>query len=721
MVRRCIFLLQLLLVLALPALAVPADTLFENAGKSPETYRALLQAAAEMPQATAPQREAKLHRMADLFLQTYYLHPRFRLFNPYRQQFIQLAHGTRNRYYASLSWMLYSTLVPPGPQQQQEREVRFQKAAQVLGSDSSLQAAPWHMVLQVYSVLLYKDDLPAITRGILNALQWAEKCHAWPYLASFYSELGLIYGQAGNRVAVIDYYKKAILAAELGATYDLRAMATGNLASVHEYNNKLDSARLLYEQCLDWARSVNDLKVWGRSHASIADIYNWQGKSQLALQHVTKALALLPKDSASPELSLLKAYNYLTRATALSNLGQHQQALGAINEANFWRAHVNDLRYDIEYSMIAAKVNEAAGRFDQALKLTKLNHALNDSLQRPDLVRQREELVHDYEKKTRDLQLASLRREEEAKAQELARQRTYLIIAIVVACCMGAMFVWVFRINKNLSAARIQLEQNNQTISQQYEQVQALAHTKDKLFSIIAHDLRGPLAGFKMLPDIIEMAVKSRETDLLLEMAQETKQTSNSLHHLLERLLTWAQSQSGSLAFLPAPIPAGTLLQRQQALYREAAKAKAIDITIEAEAGLQVYTDPDAIETAVRNLVNNAVKFTQPGGSIWLRARAEKGQAILEVADNGPGMDAQTQARLFQAGGAGSTQGTAGERGVGLGMMLIKDLVQHCRGTITVSSQPGRGTCFTIVLAKVVEEPMGQAAAQPALASERLG
>ncbi|OOQ56462.1 sensor histidine kinase [Mucilaginibacter pedocola] len=218
---------------------------------------------------------------------------------------------------------------------------------------------------------------------------------------------------------------------------------------------------------------------------------------------------------------------------------------------------------------------------------------------------------------------------------------------------------------------------------------------KVKLFSIIAHDLRTPLASvqqyFKVMAELdIDAAERA-------DMEKNMLQTIGKTQDLLTNLLKWAKNQmDGTIAHLQT-ISLGTYLQETTELFSNIATKKDITLTTIADQSITVRADPDMLQIVIRNLLNNAVKFTRPGGRIILKAVAEGDHCIISITDSGVGIPLSRQADIFSLN-TSSTNGTGNEQGTGLGLVLCKDYTELQGGRIWFSSKENEGTTFYISL-----------------------
>jgi PAS domain S-box-containing protein len=241
-----------------------------------------------------------------------------------------------------------------------------------------------------------------------------------------------------------------------------------------------------------------------------------------------------------------------------------------------------------------------------------------------------------------------------------------------------------------------------QELAQKNAQLEALIADKDKFFSIIAHDLKNPLISFITFADILNNIDEFDEEEFKT-MTKEFHKSAENLMALLENLLAWARLQRGTLEYDPYSWPLRDMAEKSLELLQPNASQKDISIVNSIPREFEILADGEMVNTILRNLVSNAVKFTHPGGQVEISAQKSGSQIITSVRDNGMGIPTDYISTLFQIG-APSQVGTAGEKGTGLGLILCREFVEKNGGKIWVESQQGKGTTFHFSLAAAEAE-----------------
>jgi signal transduction histidine kinase len=284
------------------------------------------------------------------------------------------------------------------------------------------------------------------------------------------------------------------------------------------------------------------------------------------------------------------------------------------------------------------------------------------------------------------------------KAKEIEQQkliRNFLALAsILIFVIASAIFYGYIIIRKKNSL----LNETNEKLAQSKRELQATLKTKDKLFSIIAHDLKSPFTALVGLTEIMSSKASSLNSDEVVQYSGFVNESSNKLLTLIENLLDWSRSQTGKIQLEPKDIGVQDIINQTVDLLKMQAESKEISINVNTENNLKIHADFNTTFTVIRNLVSNAIKFTQPNGIIWLNAYRRDSKALIEVRDSGVGMPQDMVSRLFDLETSISTKGTRNETGTGLGLILCKEFVELNNGKIYVESEQGKGTTFYVTL-----------------------
>lgn len=242
------------------------------------------------------------------------------------------------------------------------------------------------------------------------------------------------------------------------------------------------------------------------------------------------------------------------------------------------------------------------------------------------------------------------------------------------------------------------LEAQTKTLTEKNDQLKDLNSTKNKLFSIISHDLRSPFNAILGFQDLLSTNYYDFSDVERIEMIRQANLTTNQAFYLVENLLSWAKIQSSTIQYQPVQFNVKETILDKLDLYQNIAKAKGIKLDHQIPENLSAFADINLMETTVRNLISNAIKFTSQEGTILIKASKMNDFIEISIIDSGTGMTKEQCNTLFNIEKTHTKNGTNGERGSGLGLVLCKDLVIKNKGTISIKSLPGKGSTFSFTI-----------------------
>lgn len=283
------------------------------------------------------------------------------------------------------------------------------------------------------------------------------------------------------------------------------------------------------------------------------------------------------------------------------------------------------------------------------------------------------------------------------KNESLESRRKYIITSAIGFSILSFLAIWFFyrsRVQNDI------ISQQNYEIATQNVELEKMNVTKDHLFSILGHDLRKPAIAFRGISKKVNYLLKKEAYDTLSQLGDEIENEAVSLIQLTDNLLNWALTQKNALSYLPSVIGGKDLAEEILDLYKNAATKKKISLIQSVDQNLLLYADPNGLSTILRNLVDNAIKFSSAGDIVKMEIYNYGSESTIIVSDSGTGIKPEKIKTIFELSDNKSEKGTDGEKGTGLGLHLVKELIELNRGTIKVESELGVGTNFTISLPK---------------------
>ncbi len=279
---------------------------------------------------------------------------------------------------------------------------------------------------------------------------------------------------------------------------------------------------------------------------------------------------------------------------------------------------------------------------------------------------------------------------------ELSAYRNILSLATFFLCLTGILLY--HRHQQRHYQSR--LEKMNEELNKRSENLENLNKSKEKIFSILSHDLRQPLISVKSLLYLMNQNAVSSST--LLEMSGKINSSIDHMLLSLDNTLNWSISQLNGFRTTPENLDLYEIAGNVHEFLEENIQGKNLVYIDNIQVNARVSADKEQLTIILRNLLSNAIKFTRTGGLIHLFAKEHVLHWEISIEDNGIGMDEEMLSKLFNADEHFTRRGTANEKGTGLGLRLIKELIQMNEGNISVASTPGKGTTFSVMLKKAV-------------------
>lgn len=255
-------------------------------------------------------------------------------------------------------------------------------------------------------------------------------------------------------------------------------------------------------------------------------------------------------------------------------------------------------------------------------------------------------------------------------------------------------------LNRELVDRNVEIEEINKNLFESEAELRELNGTKDKFLSIIAHDLKNPIAGIMLTSELLVSYLDKFDKEKLESKLNEINRTAVRLKDLLETLLEWSRASTGQIPMNPEAIDIDILIENASQLFTSNLENKNIKFYFEKAANCKVVGDVKMLETILRNIISNAIKFTPDGGKITVSTEDLNEKLKIKIKDSGVGIPKDKIPQLFSISSNYTTLGTQKERGTGLGLVLCKEFVDSNNGIIEVDSELGKGTTFSLTFQK---------------------
>jgi len=537
----------------------------------------------------------------------------------------------------------------------------------------------------------------------IQAQQIAEEINDELLLARCLNNIAAVNYEQKQYLPAIEKFKMAYTISKRYSDYLTAARSLNNIAFSFLGMKQLDSARIYGEQALRLGEETNNPFMVGFALRTLGDIDVENNRTDAALLKFEEALAVAG-DLKNTFLEISTAYRigrlyfqrnkielalpYLLRNAELSNEFGYKEEL------------------ERSYKLLA-EIYAARNDHTKAFQYQNLYMAVHDSLYNQRKSEQMALMQARFDSELKEAEIVLLTKESELQEGQIRSQQlwTYFFAGSLMLLLLLA-FVLLYN-NQVKKKINLELETKNQKIQRQARQLRNMNSTKDKLFSIISHDMRSPLNSLRGLMDLIGTEGLSQEE--FLEASTHLRRQLDSVHEDLDNLLYWAQSQLKGLQIEMQQVPVQAVVEEKIRLFKDQAAAKGVSIMNDIRPDLIVNVDRNHLQLIFRNLIANGIKFNLKGGVIRIKQKLIGNKVEISVIDSGVGMSAKDVSRLFNPETHFTNPGTQQEKGTGLGLLLTKEFVEKNGGTIRAASKPGQGSTFTFVLETVATQHVKKA------------
>ncbi|QJX47124.1 tetratricopeptide repeat-containing sensor histidine kinase [Hymenobacter taeanensis] len=521
-----------------------------------------------------------------------------------------------------------------------------------------------------------------------QALVLARRLHDMNGIVRSYTGMGGVHHERGDTAAALLNYQRALdLVYRPGVQVRTQLILFGNLGNLYFHLKKHQDGLLFTRRALQLARRTGDIAGESLYLADLGSYYlrlEQLGTAEGLLREALGLVAPLHQPRyESGHLELLANVLYLQ-----GNLREAEQltrrAMQLARQINYHERVLD------AYSLLA-DINASRKNYEAALSWQQMFRNLNDTLNNRSRLQVLTALQARYESVEKENQIRLLT-ERSHMAQHRNRE-LWTAVALLLLALGGMGFMYA-----QLRRSRAALAENNATLQEATLELRQLAASKDRLYSIVAHDLRGPVTSFSGVTELIDFYLQRGDEEGLRRLPDIVRQAAQNLNSLLDNLLNWAVSQTGELAFQPERLLVADLLTELTGLYSTSAEAKQITLQTSCSPTLAIWADPHMTRTVLRNLISNALKFTPVEGTICLEAEAlPRALVQISVTDTGLGMPPKQVAALLAP--EGLVLPAQGPRsGTGLGLMLCRAFTQRQGGTLQIKSLEGQGTTVSVTL-----------------------
>jgi signal transduction histidine kinase/Tfp pilus assembly protein PilF len=576
------------------------------------------------------------------------------------------------------------------------------------------------------------------------SLQLREELNDTVNIVKTLNNLGVIAQTSGNFEKALEYLNRSLIfKLDLKDTLST-AKTLNNIGVIYKDVGKYDDSKTFLFQALQYYRAVHDKSGISAAYNNLGQVMDATKRSDSALYYFLESLKLKEEINDTKGVAntlnnlgmiyfgmgdIMKAEEYLRRAESIRQEIRDRFGL-ASSQNNLGNLYFNLKKFDLAESYFLKSIDisksenllgmmqrnyagmsrlyEETGDIKKALHYYKAFSEVRDSIFSNDLNKQIASLKVQFETEQNRRELELLRQKNTIQQLEIAnsqkeKQQLMTWIAMLMLAAIILILLLQFRNKRRLNVELRKINQQLELrVKERTRDLEEANLSKDRFFSIIAHDLKSPFNGLLGLTNILYEDFEMLSDNEKKEFTGIIKESTNDIYKLLENLLEWSASQTGRLNLSKQPINLAEIIQSILQTNQPMLNNKQIQAVLSAGNKQLALADRETISTVLRNLISNAIKFTPKGGKIviTLKDHYAKGhpEVVVEVADTGIGIKTEQINDLFKLNKKYRSKGTENESGTGLGLILCKDFVEKNNGKLFVESAPGKGSKFSFSL-----------------------
>ena len=522
------------------------------------------------------------------------------------------------------------------------------------------------------------------------------------------NNIGILYQKFGDLEKTKSYYYKSLeISNKINYTFG-KAYSAENIGNYCFEQKIYGEADNYFQKALELYISIKHKNGQSNVYNSLGKLYYQLGKYQEAKDFHLKAYTL------ALEVSDRKAI-----VNSLINLGRTYQKLGNLDiaESYIYRS-LELLKKDKIADFIKdayqylSEIKEKENNPKAAYYYLKLYREFSDSLYGGENLRRIIDLKEKYENDRRERENEQLRSRTTRQEFEINKQnyaKNMVLFGLLVFASLTAFLFYSNRLKKRTNKQILlnkkevdilneELSEKNNQLSNSENNLQELNNTKDKFFSIIAHDLRNPFMSILGFLDLLTNSYNEYDDEDKKQMLTNTSSLALNTYKLLENLLQWSRLQTDGISFYPRKLDLNELLKESVESLRPTSNLKNINLIFKNSNKIEFVGDEEMLNSVFRNIISNSIKFTPNSGNITIDLAKTISSVEITITDTGIGMDKDAISNLFKVGQTKSRKGTQGEKGTGIGLLLAFEFVNKHQGSIYVKSEVDKGTSFIITL-----------------------
>lgn len=537
-----------------------------------------------------------------------------------------------------------------------------------------------------------KSDYPHALENLYKALEISEKTNDLKTLTALYNNIGLIYIDLKNHKQGLVFYNKALKLSYQTKKDRNISLLLNNIGDVYLQQKEYKKALIYFYKALIINKKSNETSGIGINLTNIGICYINIKNYEKGIEMLHKSISAYNDDS-----NLYNTYNNYELGRAYYLMSQDEKY--ASNKNKYLEKSINllenVLKKFIKFNSLKdtqdtyfylSKGYKIRGNIKLALDSFEKYSTIKDSIFSKDSEKKLANLEFQREIDLRDKQIEI----QTLKINSDTRKVYLLITTSISVAILLVLFLYLY----------ISKRKNNELLKEKNTIISNINLQKDKFYSIIAHDLRGPFNGFLGLTELMAEDIDDMSNEEIKFAAANMRSSAKNLFNLLENLLEWTRMEQNLVPFAPKEYPLESIALDSIITLHDIAEKKEISIQTQIPSTLAVFADKNMCQAIIRNIVLNAIKFTPKKGTIHIHALENPENIIITIKDSGIGMHQDLINDLFKIDTKNNRVGTENEPSTGLGLILCKEFVEKHKGQIWAESEEGKGSTFHISFPK---------------------
>jgi signal transduction histidine kinase len=581
---------------------------------------------------------------------------------------------------------------------------------------------------------MHKGDSKKALETFLRSLEIVKKRGDKIELAKIQLNIASLYASLGDYEKGLDHYFKSLAFFEEMGDEESYYKTLNNIAAVYHSWNNYDKALGYYFKILEYFEKKEYEFRCITPLYNIGNLYMTIDNYELALDHYLKGLKISEKFGSKKDIGqaiqgageafmalgnydmakdyILNSLDYFKEigdkegiARTYLNLGKiniltgnNNKAIEYLNNSLILVKELNnkeDLKYNYE---LFSRAYAALKEYKKALVYYKLFAAIKDSIFNEETIKKFMELDIKYETTKKEKEISNLKIQNKIQQMYVTFLISGLVFILILAFVIYRGYRLKIKANKQLADANKQIFNQKEELERVNTELEELNATKNKFFSIIAHDMKNAFTSFRAGSSLLSDDIQNYDKDMVKILASELKISSEKLFNLLHNLLKWARVQTGRMEYKPEELNLKHIIDNNIALMEGMASQKNIKLINETDEEDLILADENMLNSILQSLINNSIKFSYEKSKVKIRSENIGKFIQISVSDEGIGISDEDKNKLFKIDENFKMTGTAKEKGSGLGLILCKEFVEMHESEIQVESKPKKGTTVKFTL-----------------------